>query len=161
MAQWQINGVFQSAKGDNCTICDLDMAWALAGTLDNRSARLAQMYYPNALFQLEPQLREWAGKPACPDLGSAPITLPGLVPIPGPLAAPPAPPAPTVGTPPVSQCASPGSYPAARLNASPGLTIPSDLGPVDCEGRCDQNDWCRSFDYDFTNNICALYDVTR
>ncbi len=161
MAQWQINGVFQSAKGDNCTICDLDMAWALAGTLDNRSTRLGQMYYPNALFQLEPQLREWAGKPACPDLGSDPITQPGLVPILGPLAPPPAPPAPTVGTPPVSQCASPGSYPAARLNANPGLTIPSDLGPADCEGRCDQNDWCRSFDYDFAKNICALYDVTR
>ncbi len=159
MAQWQINGVFQSAKGDNCTICDLDMAWALADTLDNRSALLAQMYYPNALFQLEPQLREWAGKPACPDLGSDPITLPGLAPIPGPLPAP-APGAPIVGTP-VSNCNSQGGYATSRLNASPGLTIPGVSYFADCEGRCDQNDWCRSFDMDFNNSICILHDRTK
>ena len=142
----QVEQVFAVAKGNGCTYCDIGRIGSLAWMLRDRQAYfLRNLSYDTDLAYLWNDWQGWSQAPTCQQATGTP-----------PLPTPP----PVVGTP-VSNCNSTGGYAASRLNASPGLTIPGVTYFDDCQGRCDQNDWCRSFDMDFNNSICILHDRTK
>ncbi len=136
-----VGEVYFNAKGEACSYCDLGQVGALAQLLASR-----EQYFRTSLFydvNFSDVWRDW------PNWRDAPIC-----------SAPAQQPPPIVGNP-VSLCASSGGYPASRLNARAGLTMTGVPYQNECEGRCDQNDWCRSFDFDFNNGICTLFDRTK
>ncbi len=138
--------VFFDAKGEGCTWCDIGRIGALARLLADRETYFRQRLNRDvSLGALWNDWQTWSNTPTCQALGN-------------PAVAPPALPDPPSGPAP---CRSPGGYPESRLDASPGLTIPGVAYQNECEARCDQNDWCRSFDFDANNGVCLLFDRTK
>ena len=126
--------VFEDAKGNACTYCDIGRIGSVARLLLDREVYFRDnLSYDVSLSWLWNDWQSWSQTPTCQ----------------------------AVAAPPLPGCGSTGGYPASRLNASPGLTIPGVSYYDDCEGRCDQNDWCRSFDFDANNGICVLHDRTK
>ncbi len=142
--------IYFDAKGEACAYCDLTRVGEFAQTLASREQYFrVNLSYDVNFSDVWRDWPNWRDAPICPAVGAPPAG-PGLPP----------PPPPNVGNP-VSNCASSGGYPTSRLNASPGLSMAGVPYQNECEGRCDQNDWCRSYDFDFNNGICYLYDRTK
>ncbi len=126
--------VFEDAKGNACTYCDIGRIGSIARLLlDRETCFRDNPGHDVSLSALWNDWHSWSQSPACQALGA----------------------------PPLPDCGATGSYPSSRLNASQGLAMSGVPYMNECEGRCDQNDRCRSFDFDANGGVCPLHDRTR
>ncbi len=142
-AAQHVQQVFFDAKGEGCTYCDIGRIGSVARLLADRETYFRQNLSRDvSLSAVWNDWQTWSNTPTCQAAGN-------------PVVAPPVLPNPPAGP---ALCQSRGGWPNSRLDAGPGLRIPGVAYQNECEGRCDQNDWCRSYDFDANNGVCVLFD---